>query len=94
MNKKIILAAGVSSVLLLAGCASGPDEATKAQMADTDSRVSQLEQDLAALKAEHEKDSAENKAAAMQAKEAAMAAQDESARANERLDNVAQSYTK
>lgn len=94
MNNKFLLVAGVSSVLLLAGCASGPDEETTAAMNDQEARISQLESDVAALKAAHEKDSADNKAAAMQAKEAAMAAQDEAARANERLDNVAQSYTK
>lgn len=94
MNNKFLLVAGVSSVLLLAGCASGPDEETTAKMADQDARVSQLEQDVAALKAAHEKDAAMHDQAAMEAKEAAMAAQDEAARANERLDNIAQSYTK
>ncbi|GEA50700.1 major outer membrane lipoprotein [Vibrio inusitatus NBRC 102082] len=93
MNNKFLLIAGVSSVLLLAGCASGPDEETTAKMADQDARVSQLEQDVAALKAAHEND-ADSAMEAKQAKEAAMAAQDEAARANERLDNIAQSYTK
>ncbi|WP_261818042.1 Lpp/OprI family alanine-zipper lipoprotein [Vibrio gallicus] len=94
MKNKILLVAGVSSVLLLAGCASGPDEATTAKMNDQDARISQLEQDVSALKAAHEKDVADNKAATMKAHETAKSAQDDAARANERLDNVAQSYTK
>lgn len=88
MNKTLIAAA--ASVFFLAGCASGPDEATMAQMDELNNQISQLNSDVAALKSEHE--SAEM--SAKQAKDAAMAAQEEAARANERIDNIAQSYTK
>lgn len=82
MNKMII-AAAATSVLLLAGCASGPDEATTAKLDELSNQVSQLSQDVNAL------------AGGVQASgDAAMAAQEEAARANERIDNIAQSYTK
>lgn len=82
MNKMLI-AAATSSVLLLAGCASGPDEATTAKMDELSNQVSQLSQDVQALQSNVQKSG-----------EAAMAAQEEAARANERIDNIAQSYTK
>ncbi|EEX94343.1 outer membrane lipoprotein [Vibrio orientalis CIP 102891 = ATCC 33934] len=82
MNKMLI-AAAASSVLLLAGCASGPDEATTAQLDELNNQVSQLSQNVEALQAEVSKSG-----------DAAMAAQEEAARANERIDNIAQSYTK
>ncbi|MGR5285239.1 Lpp/OprI family alanine-zipper lipoprotein [Vibrio maritimus] len=81
--KKVLIAAATSSVLLLAGCASGPDEATTAKMDDLSNQVSQLSADVQALKNEVQ---AGNKNA--------MAAQEEAERANERIDNIAQSYTK
>jgi len=52
MNK-ILIAAATSSVLLLAGCASGPDEQTKAAMAqveDLKNQVDVLTKEVAALK--------------------------------------------
>ncbi|MEF1284717.1 Lpp/OprI family alanine-zipper lipoprotein [Vibrio sp. M250220] len=82
MNKMLI-AAAASSVLLLAGCASGPDEATTAKMDELSNQVSQLSQDVQTLQSEVRKSG-----------NAAMAAQEEAARANERIDNIAQSYTK
>ncbi|MEH0667420.1 hypothetical protein H4F18_09515 [Vibrio scophthalmi] len=82
MNKMLI-AAAASSVLLLAGCASGPDEATTAKLDELSNQVSQLSQDVSALQADVRKSG-----------DAAMAAQEEAARANERIDNIAQSYTK
>ncbi|WP_260260694.1 Lpp/OprI family alanine-zipper lipoprotein [Vibrio intestinalis] len=85
MNKMVI-AAAVSSVLILAGCASGNNEATEATTAKLDelsNQVSQLSQDVQALKSEVGKSG-----------DAAMSAQEEAARANERIDNIAQSYTK
>ncbi|WP_165313191.1 Lpp/OprI family alanine-zipper lipoprotein [Vibrio ziniensis] len=88
MNKMLI--AAVSSVLLLAGCASGPDEATTAKLDELSNQVSQLSDEVAALKSEHA--ALESKSTA--ASDSAMAAQEEAARANERIDNIAQSYTK
>ncbi len=82
MNKMLI-AAATSSVLLLAGCASGPDEATTAKMDDLSNQVSQLSSDVQALKNE-----------VQMGNKNAMAAQEEAERANERIDNIAQSYTK
>lgn len=80
--KKVLIAAA-ASVLLLAGCASGPDEATTAKMDELSNQVSQLSSNVQALKNE-----------VMASNENAMIAQDEAARANERIDNIAQSYTK
>ncbi|EEO05722.1 outer membrane lipoprotein [Vibrio cholerae TM 11079-80] len=82
MNKMLI-AAAASSVLLLAGCASGPDEATTAKINEISTQVSELNSQVAALASKVD-----------QAAEAAKAAQEEAARANERIDNIAQSYTK
>ncbi|MCL9775690.1 Lpp/OprI family alanine-zipper lipoprotein [Vibrio methylphosphonaticus] len=82
MNK-VLIAAAASSVLLLAGCASGPDEAEMAKMDDLNNQVSQLSTDVQALKDE-----------VQMGNKNAMAAQEEAARANERIDNIAQSYTK
>nr|WP_176463479.1 hypothetical protein [Vibrio sp. 03_296] len=42
MNK-ILIAAATSSVLLLAGCASGPDEQTKAAMAQVEDLKNQVD---------------------------------------------------
>ena len=81
--KKVLIAAAASSVLLLAGCASGPDEATTAKMDDLNNQVSQLSADVQALKDE-----------VQMGNKNAMAAQEEASRANERIDNIAQSYTK
>jgi murein lipoprotein len=90
MNKKLLLAVGMGSLLLLGGCASGPDEATTSQLNALSSQVEQLSSEVAALKSSQS--SAEM--AAGQAKDAAMSAQDEANRANQRIDNIAQSYTK
>ncbi|MDN2483796.1 Lpp/OprI family alanine-zipper lipoprotein [Vibrio astriarenae] len=86
MNKMLI-AAAASSVLLLAGCASGPDEETTAQLNELNAQVSQLSQEVSSLKSMHNAD-------VQKATDAAMSAQEEAARANERIDNIAQSYTK
>ncbi|NOH72553.1 hypothetical protein F0225_14560 [Vibrio pectenicida] len=75
MNKMLI-AAAASSVLFLAGCASGPDKASSAKLDELSNQVSQLSKDVQALKSE------------------SMSAREEAARANERIDNIAQSYTK
>ncbi|WP_428774164.1 Lpp/OprI family alanine-zipper lipoprotein [Vibrio sp.] len=86
MNKMLI-AAAASSVLLLAGCASGPDEATTAKLDELSNQVDQLSQDVAMMKSELSSD-------IKKSNDAAMAAQEEAERANERIDNIAQSYTK
>ncbi|MFY2506791.1 LPP leucine zipper domain-containing protein [Vibrio pectenicida] len=75
MNKMLI-AAAASSVLFLAGCASGPDKASSAKLDELSNQVSQLSKDVQALTSE------------------SMSAREEAARANERIDNIAQSYTK
>ncbi|MDB1125775.1 Lpp/OprI family alanine-zipper lipoprotein [Vibrio algarum] len=90
MNKKLLLAAGMGSLLLLGGCASGPDEETTSQLSALSSQIDELSSEVAALKSEQSM--AEMKAS--KATDAAMSAQDEAARANERIDNIAQSYTK
>ena len=90
MNKKLLLVAGVSSVLLLAGCASGPDEETTSQLSSLTTQVDELSKEVAALKANQ----SDADAKAAEAAAAAAAAQDEADRANERIDNIAQSYTK
>ncbi|MGL6260132.1 Lpp/OprI family alanine-zipper lipoprotein [Vibrio sp. WXL103] len=86
MNKMLI-AAAASSVLLLAGCASGPDEETTAQLNELNAQVSQLSQEVSSMKAMQNADM-------QKVADAAMSAQREAARANERIDNIAQSYTK
>lgn len=89
MNK-MLLAAATTSVLLLAGCASGPDEASMAKIDELNNKVSQLSQEVASLKGEQADAEMKSKMAA----DTAMSAQEEAARANERIDNIAQSYTK
>lgn len=88
--KKVLIAAAASSVLLLAGCASGPDQATTDALSNLNSKVDQLSADVAAMKSSSDSAAMASK----DAKSAAMAAQEEAARANERIDNIAQSYTK
>ena len=88
MNKTLFAAA--ASVFILAGCSSGPDESAMAGMDELKNQVAQLTSELNALK--NEQSTAEMKA--KQAADSAMAAQEEAARANERIDNIAQSYTK
>lgn len=89
MNKMLI-AAAASSVFLLAGCSSGLDEETMTKMNALNDQVSQLNQDVQALKDEKATLTYE----AQRAKSTAEVAQEEAARANERIDNIAQSYTK
>lgn len=92
MNKMLI-AAAASSVFLLAGCSSGPDEETMTKMNalnDQVSQLNQLNQEVQAL----EDEKATLTSEAQRAKSTAEAAQEEAARANERIDNIAQSYTK
>lgn len=89
MNKMLI-AAAASSVLVLAGCASGPDEATTSKLDQLSNQVSDLSNQVSSL---------QNSQSQMMSKlnatsDAAMSAQEEAARANERIDNIAQSYTK
>ncbi len=88
MNKALI--AAVSSVLLLAGCASGPDEATTARLDELNTQVSELREEVAALKSEQQ--AVDSKAT--EASDAVKSAQSEAARANERIDNIAKSYKK
>ncbi|MDP5252631.1 MULTISPECIES: Lpp/OprI family alanine-zipper lipoprotein [unclassified Vibrio] len=88
--KKILIATAATSVLLLAGCASGPDEQTTSALSDIQTRLDSIEQDISSIKSQQ----ADTNAKASQAAEAAAAAQEEASRANDRIDNIAQSYTK
>ncbi len=81
MNKTLI-AAAATSVLLLAGCASS-DTATTAKLDELSNKVDMLSQDVDSLRSD-----------VQMSKDAAISAQEEAARANERIDNIAQSYTK
>lgn len=87
---KILIAAVTSSALLLAGCSSGPDEETVTKVNVLNDQVSQLSQDVQALK----EGKAELTSEAQLAKSTAEEAQQEAVRANERIDQIAQSYTK
>ncbi len=91
MNYKLLIA--VVGSVALAGCASGPDEATTQAMTDMSSQIEALETKVSALEAQNA-DLKSQAMAALEAKQMAMSAEDEAARANERLDNLAQSYTK
>ena len=82
MNKTLI-AAAAPSVLLLAGCASSDEATTATKLDELSNQVSQLSQDVQSLQSDVQKSN-----------DSAMAAQEEAARANERIDNIAQSYTK
>ncbi|AUI88484.1 hypothetical protein BS333_19360 [Vibrio azureus] len=81
MNKTLI-AAAATSVFLLAGCASS-DDATTSKLNELSNQVSELSQNVQSLQSDVQKSGA-----------AAMAAQEEAERANDRIDNIAQSYTK
>jgi murein lipoprotein len=88
MNKVLIAAA--ASVFVLAGCSSDPEEAAMSEVEQLSNQVAQLSSEVEALKSE--KADAEMKA--QEATDAAMAAKEEAMRANERIDNIASSYTK
>jgi murein lipoprotein len=88
MNYKLLIA--VAGSIALAGCASGPDEATTEQITAMSSQIEALESKIDSLESGMKSDAM----AASEAKQMAMSAEDEAARANERLDNLAQSYTK
>jgi murein lipoprotein len=95
-----------STLLILTGCATpaGPDPETLAQVeqlneqiAALDSQISSLQSEVDSLKMMDDKNTMaiEKTISALDnAKEASMIATDEAARANDRLDNLAQSYTK
>ncbi|MGF1741782.1 Lpp/OprI family alanine-zipper lipoprotein [Vibrio profundum] len=80
MNK-IFLAAAASSVLLLSGCATNMETASKVD--DLSNKVAELNKKVDALSSEMQKNEQSSKSA-----------QEEASRANERIDNIAQSYTK
>ena len=88
MNKTLIAAA--ASVFILAGCSSAPEAAAVSEMDQLPNQDAQLTSEVEALKSD--KAAAEMKA--QEASEAAMAAKEEADRANDRIDNIAESYTK
>jgi murein lipoprotein len=88
MNKMLIAAA--ASVFILAGCSSEPEEAAISEMDQLTNQVAELTSEVEALKSD--KAAAEMKA--QEASAAAMAAKEEADRANDRIDNIAESYTK
>lgn len=80
--KKMLIAAAVSSVVLLSGCASGPDEATTAKLDELSNQISQVSKDVSSLRS--------TAATTAQVNEVKAAAD----RANQRIDNIAKSYKK
>ena len=82
MNKTFI-AAAATSVLLLAGCASTTQTGSMSKLSDLSNQVSQLSQNVQSLQSDIRKST-----------DAAMSAREEAERANDRIDNIAQSYTK
>lgn len=82
--KKVWVAIAASSVVLLSGCASDSNVGALSK------KVDQLSQELSNLKAQQT--ALSNKVA--QNTDTANAAQEEAQRANERIDHIAQSYTK
>ncbi|MGX9416466.1 LPP leucine zipper domain-containing protein [Vibrio sp. RC27] len=82
MNK--VLLAAASSVIILTGCASEPAEVdTSSSLAELSNQVTQLSDQVSALSSQQSTLSSQ------------VAASEEAAnRANERIDNIAQSYTK
>lgn len=82
MNK-VLLAAAASSVILLSGCASEPAEVSTSSIAELSNKISALSDQVSSLSSQQ---------SALASK---VAATEEAAqRANERIDNIAQSYTK
>ncbi|PMH43150.1 hypothetical protein BCU68_03945 [Vibrio sp. 10N.286.49.B3] len=88
MNKTLI-AVAAASVFVLAGCSSS-DKVADVGMSELQNQVAQLSQEVSALKSEQK--SAEMKAS--EASQAAMTAKEDAERANDRIDNIARSYTK
>ena len=86
MNKKILLTAGISSVLLLAGCASGSNNQetmSNQEVMNLNSQMDQLCKEVTSLRQNQSRTEIK-----------ADEARKEAIRANKRIDNIAQSYTK
>jgi murein lipoprotein len=97
MNHKLMLATALTTTLLLAGCSSGPDEDTTAQMSRLNSKIDNLTTELMTLKGKQSQ--VENVAinAAQEAQQSSAQAEQADAlakRANDRIDNIVESYTK
>ncbi|MDW6005037.1 Lpp/OprI family alanine-zipper lipoprotein [Vibrio mangrovi] len=89
MNK-VFLAVAASGVVFLSGCASSTDSATMAKMDELSNQVSQLSDEVATLKNGQMMLSDKID----QNSESISAVREEAQRANERIDHIAQSYTK
>lgn len=88
MNKTLVATA--ASVFILAGCSSGSDEAAMSEIDQLTNQVAELSSQVETLK----RDKAAAEMQAKDASDAAIAAKEEAARANDRIDNIANSYTK
>ena len=95
MNKKLIIASGLALGVLLTGCSS--NKGLEAEVSTLNNKVDQLADQVSALRSEQATMSSDVRAAAAASNEAKMAADEalaEAMRANQRLDNMASSYTK
>jgi len=95
MNRKLIIASGLALGVLLSGCSS--NKGMEESMASLNTKVDQLADQVSALRSEQATMSSDVRASTAAANEAKMAADEalaEAMRANQRLDNMASSYTK
>lgn len=88
MNKKLLAIAALSMTAMLGGCAN--TTALEESVNNLGNKVDQLSAEVSSLKAGQGKIAAD----ARTAKAVAMDSQAEAKRANDRLDNLAQSYKK
>ncbi|WP_299009733.1 Lpp/OprI family alanine-zipper lipoprotein [uncultured Shewanella sp.] len=84
MNKKVLMIAGVAMTVMLGGCASTGD------MEKLSNKVDQLSAQVNAMSSDQAKMAADMR----DTKAAAMNAEAEAKRANDRIDNIASSYSK
>ncbi|TKB48139.1 hypothetical protein FCL40_13500 [Ferrimonas sediminicola] len=88
MKSKLLLAATAASALMLAGCANNAE--LEAQISALSNKVENLTSD----QARQDKEITAAKRAAANAQRAADDAAAEAMRANQRIDNIAESYRK
>ncbi len=102
--KKVLVAVASASAMFLAGCASEPKTmmaeeqmVTSAEVTALQSQIDLLKKELAALKKAQKDTAKAADQASMKANQNSsmlMEAQESATRANERIDNIAESYTK
>lgn len=93
MNK-LLLTAAMGSVLLLSGCASDLDAATSEKINQSATKLDELSTQVSTLTTEVAALKAQQTQLTEKTNDAINAAQAEAERANSRIDNIAQSYTK